>query len=88
MPTLDDILERLERYRQRARFTAVSGLLGVNPFTMFQGYPRNYRTCWVVAKDTGLPTTFSPEQCHPDLGKNTHIIETADELSQWLATNP
>src|SRR4051794_13058699 len=55
-PDLDDILERLERHHQRATFGAVAGLLGREPLTLFDGYPRTPRTSWVVSKSTGLPT--------------------------------
>jgi hypothetical protein len=88
MSRFEAILERLEQYRQRARFRAVGGLLGLNPNRMFRGYPRDSRTCWVVAKDTGLPTGFARAKCHPDLTSNPHVIETSIELRQWLANNP
>src|SRR5262249_49503943 len=38
-PDSDAILERLERYRQRATFGAVAGVPGLEPQTLFDGYP-------------------------------------------------
>ncbi len=43
-PTLDGILAILERHHQRATFSAVAGLLGVDPTYLFRGYPRTPRT--------------------------------------------
>jgi hypothetical protein len=37
--SLDDIVDRLDKYRQRATYGAVGGLLGRDPFTLFNGYP-------------------------------------------------
>ncbi len=85
---LDEILERLEHYRQRATFGAVAGFLGCQPYTLFDGYPRNRRTSWVVNKDSGEPTGFNKSAMHPDLHKNPHIITNSNELKRWLSTHP
>src|SRR5262245_47231094 len=79
-PNLDSILERLERYHQRATFGAVAGLLGHEPLTLFDGYPRTPRTSWVVNKDTGRPTGQDWAALHPDLLRNPHIISSSTEL--------
>lgn len=85
--TLDAILERLERHRQRATFGAVAGLLGREPVKLFEGYPRIPRTSWVVSKDTGLPTGQRSSETHPDLCKNPYVIRSSQELRDRLATH-
>jgi len=87
-PDLDSILARLERYRQRVTFGAVAGLLGREPLTLFDGYPRTPRTSWVVSKSTGKPTGQDGTALHPDLFKNPHVITNSGELKSWLATHP
>jgi hypothetical protein len=85
---LDSILERLERYRQRATFGAVAELLGREPFTLFDGYPRIPRTSWVVSKSSGRPTGQDGSALHPDLFQNPHVISNSAELKAWLASHP
>jgi hypothetical protein len=87
-PDLDSILLRLERHRQRATFGAVAGLLGRDPLTLFNDYPRSPRTSWVVGKSTGKPTGQSGTDLHPDLLKNPHVISGSAELKTWLASHP
>jgi hypothetical protein len=84
---LDEIVERLERYRQRATYGAVAGLLNRDPYTLFNGYPYTPRNSWVVRKSDGLPTGYHPQQLHPDLRKNSGIIQTTEELKKWLSLN-
>src|SRR4051812_11347419 len=50
---LDDILERLERHRQRATYGAVAGLLGRQPLTLFDGY--DFTPKWFIRQVTGRP---------------------------------
>ncbi len=44
MPTLDEILDVLERHHQRATFGAVGGVLGRDPRSLFNGYVRTPKT--------------------------------------------
>ncbi len=86
--SLDGIVERLERYRQRATYGAVAGLLGRQPLTLFNGYPFSPRNSWVVASGNGRPTNYQPSQLHPDLFRNSYVIKNSEELREWLATHP
>jgi hypothetical protein len=85
--TLDVLCERLERHVQRATYTAVADLLGLNPQSMFIGYPFTPRYSWVVAKDNEIPTKFHVTQMHPDLFSNPTVISTAVELQEWLESH-
>jgi hypothetical protein len=82
--TLDEILEVLERHRQRATFGAVAGVLGRDPRSLFSGYARTPRTAWVVNKSSGLPTGTKPEDYPPGLLQSERIIDMSDDLNLWL----
>lgn len=86
--TLDEMCERLERHRQRATYGAVADLLGLNPQSMFIGYPFTPRYSWVVAKENGIPSKYDVSQMHPDLFSNPSYITTAVDLQQWLDSHP
>lgn len=87
-PTLDNIVERLEKHRQRATYGAVAGLLGRQPLTLFDGYDFTPRNSWVVASGNGRPTNYHPSQLHPDLFSNPQVIRDKDELREWLSRHP
>lgn len=86
--TLDEMCERLERHRQRATYGAVAAILGLNPYSMFVGYPFTPRYSWVVAKETGIPSKYDVPQMHPDLFANEDYIDTAERLREWLDSHP
>ena len=86
MPTVDEILDCLNRKRVRATYQAVGDVIGV--------FQRNVARClgehsqrasWVVAKKTGLPTNYSDNDRHPDLMKSPRVISTGQELRELLA---
>jgi hypothetical protein len=85
--SLDDILDRLDQNKQRATYGAVAGLLGRDPFTLFDGYPFTPRNSWVVAKRNGLPTNYPANQVHPELERFDRIISDKRELREWLNAN-
>jgi hypothetical protein len=86
--TLDDIVERLDRYRQRATYRAVAGLLNREPLTLFDLYDFTPRNSWVVSSSTGTPTNYQPTPLHSDLRSNPEIIRNKDALRSWLSTHP
>jgi hypothetical protein len=83
-PTLDEILDVLERYQTRATFGAVAAFLNRDPLTLFSGYTRTPKTAWVVSKTTGLPTGTKADGYPPGLLNNKHVIDTSEELRTWL----
>ena len=87
-PDLGAILIKLDKYRQRATFGSVAGLLSREAFTLFDGYPRTPLTSWVVSKSTGKPTGQSSSEIHPALFDNPRIISSTEELRAWLANHP
>ena len=84
--TLDQILDALDRARQRATYGAVAAVLGMAPRTLMSGRERDRRHSWVVSRKSGQPTGYEPEQLHPELTRIAEVIETRAELETWLAT--
>lgn len=85
MASLDEVLDALDRYHQRATYGAVGRFIGRPASFIMQGCPRNRRHSWVVNQETGLPTGYLPEETHPALTSQARIIRTAAELRTWLA---
>jgi len=85
MSKLDQILDLLNRYHQRATYGAVAGVLGRIPRSVLQGRPRDWRHSWVVSDETGLPSEYPAPKIHPDIARRPEILRTPDELEAWLA---
>jgi hypothetical protein len=86
--TLTQILDRLDKHRQRATYGAVGALIGVQPWIIFDGLPWTSRTEWVVNKDTGLPSKKSRDQLNKDLFVHKDILNTKEDLLDWLHLHP
>ena len=84
LKTIDSIIEQLDHFHQRATYGAVAGVLNASPRNLMAGRSRSQRDSWVVAHGTGLPTGYSPDQVHPEIGSREQILSTAKDLSTWL----
>jgi hypothetical protein len=82
--SLDQILDLLQRYHQRATYGAVASLLGTAPRALMQGRPRDWRHSWVVNKETGLPGEYPSGKVHPALTERPEILESGADLEVWL----
>ena len=80
--SVDQILDTLNAKKVRATYSVVASLLGTHPKSVAGQYLGNRRpyASWVVSKSTGMPTDYLPENCHPDLQCNSHVIEDPAEL--------
>jgi hypothetical protein len=87
MWTLDQILDRLSQYHQRATYGAVGGVLGVIPIAVMQERPRDARHSWVVSQETGIPTGYTPAERDPNLHARNEILIERTALLDWL-NNP
>lgn len=79
---IDDVLNALNRHRVRATYGVVGILLGCSARQVaptFLGDRRPYAS-WVVSKANHMPTGYAPNECHPDLQSNSHVITDAEEL--------
>ena len=83
---MDQIIDALDRQRQRATYGAVAAVCQSSPRTLMAGRERDHRHSWVVRRQTGQPTGYEPEQIHPDLLHSDRVIETRVELERWLET--
>jgi hypothetical protein len=82
--SLDEILDQLDRYHQRATYGAVGRLVDRPAAYLMAGRPRDHRHSWVVNQDTHLPTGYTEEQMHPALQSRDEVIRDPDELAHWL----
>jgi hypothetical protein len=83
---MEQIIDALDRERQRATYGAVAALLGKAPRTVMSGRQRDHRHSWVVGRKSGTPTGYNTDLLHPELLTHEHIIETRAELEHWLAS--
>jgi hypothetical protein len=84
---LDGVLIALDRHCQRATYAAVGGVVELPAQSVMQGQRKAPISSWVVSKKTHLPTGYSAAERHPKLTSNPDVIQTCDELRQWLARN-
>ena len=82
--SLDTILDRLEREKQRATYGAVGALIGRIPRSVMQGRPKDARHSWVVSSDTLLPSDYAAHEMASDLLAHDAVLTSGDELRDWL----
>lgn len=82
--TIDSIIDQLDRFQQRATYGAVAGVLNLSPRNLMTGRSRSQRESWIVSYGTGLPTGYSLDQVHPEIGSREQILRSAKDLSAWL----
>jgi hypothetical protein len=82
--TFDDILDLLDRHRQRATYGAVGAVVDRLPRYLMGGRPRDHRHSWIVNHLTGLPTGYGPEDMHPELKSRPDVLHTSQQLEDWL----
>jgi hypothetical protein len=82
--SFDEILDLLQRHRQRATYGAIGAVLDRPPYYLMGGRPRDHRHSWVVSKESGLPTGYGREHMHPELEARDEILSTGDRLERWL----
>ena len=57
---IEDVLSRLERYRQRTTYAAVAGVVGGHYRNVMHDQTKSFRNSFVVNKSTKLPTGYGP----------------------------
>ena len=83
--TLDEIIDALDRNRQRATYGAVAGVVHSTARTLMKGREREQKNSWIVSTSTGIPTGYPPDALHPELKVNQKVLRTKEELSEFLA---
>jgi hypothetical protein len=74
-------MEFLNETRSRATYDAVGQAIGVSSRSVAELLGgRRPSASWVVAKRTGEPTGYGPNETHPDLKINAEVIQTSEEL--------
>jgi hypothetical protein len=82
--SIDSIVDQLDRFRQRATYGAVAGVLKLSPRNLMSGRSRNQRDSWIVSRNDGMPTGYEPEQVHPEIKSREQILMSAEDLGSWL----
>jgi hypothetical protein len=81
---IDDILDLLHRHHQRATYGALGGVVDRPARYLTAGWPRDHRHSWVVNRLTGLPTGYGPGDMHPKLRVNAEVLQSTQQLEDWL----
>jgi len=88
MPTvaysLEEVIDTLNRFHQRATYGAVGGLLDRNPRNIMSRSPRDPRHSWVVNQERGKPTGYRKTEIDPDIIERARVITSPEELQVWL----
>jgi hypothetical protein len=84
MRSLDSIIDTLDRHHQRATYGAIAALLGTSQRSLMQRKTKHARNSWVVNKETHLPTDYAESEMHPALLSNLDVLESEEELIEWL----
>jgi len=82
--SIDSIVEQLDRFRQRATYSAVAAVLNRSPRNLMSGRTRSPRDSWIVSNKDGLPTGYEREQMHPEIESRESILRSGEELESWL----
>ena len=82
--SIDSIVEQLDRFRQRATYGAVAGVLKLSPRNLMSGRSRNQRDSWIVSRNDGMPTGYEPDQVHPEIKSREQVLSSAEDLATWL----
>jgi hypothetical protein len=82
--SIDSIVDQLDRFRQRATYGAVAGLVKRSPRNLMSGRSRNQKDSWIVSHREGIPTGYGPDQVHPDIKSRDEILRSAEDLATWL----
>lgn len=81
------VVNLLDKYKIRATYGAVAGILGTIPRSVMVGLPRVPRNSWVVNRNTGQPTGYINSLLHPNLLTRNTILDTPAALQAFL-NNP
>jgi hypothetical protein len=82
--SLDEVVDLLVKYQQRATYGAVAAVVGGSPRSLLQGRPRDRRYSWIVNRDTGLPTGYDNSLVDPQIHARDVILDTEPDLRDWL----
>jgi hypothetical protein len=83
MPTkwsLEDLIDILDRYHQRATYGAVADLVGSKPAFVMNHIQRAPRYSWVVNQKTLLPTEYAEHEMHASLTERPFVLMNGKEL--------
>lgn len=80
----DHLLDTLQQHRQRATEGAVAEFVGRAAHELLIGRPRDARHSFIVNRVTFLPSGFRREEWHPELRAKPIVLQTLEQLDDWL----
>jgi hypothetical protein len=78
------IIATLDQHHQRATYGALAGIVGGLARSVMSGKPKVQRNSWIVSVDTHLPTGYPDNAKHPNLTERDPVLETPNQLREWL----
>jgi hypothetical protein len=84
MNSLDQILDLLNQYHQRATYGRRRGPGWCACNVSDEWRPRDWRHSWVVDKETKRPTEYASELVHPAIDERREILNSGEQLEAWL----
>lgn len=91
---IENVVRQLHKHGRRASYGSLTTVLGMQKGAyqaignLMAKRPRNHLNSWVVAKRTGLPSGYDPNEIDPRLPKSGPIIITPADLISWLKAHP
>ena len=84
MHTLEEVLDQLDRWHQRATYGAVAGVTGGSAHSLMRQRVHCPRDSWVVSARNKRPNGYAEADTHPALLERPHVIGTGAELGAWM----
>ncbi|HMJ57048.1 MAG TPA: hypothetical protein VK540_33495 [Polyangiaceae bacterium] len=80
------VLLDLQRAHQRATSGVVAEHLGGErtATNLMNGHTKDHLHSWVVAVESGLPSEYAPAERHPELKKDSRVINDKQDLKRRL----
>jgi hypothetical protein len=84
MHTLENVLDQLDRWHQRATYGAVAAVTGGSAQSLMRHRSPCPRDSWVVNARTKRPTGYADGDTHPALLERPEVINTGGALEAWM----
>jgi hypothetical protein len=78
------VIGQLAQHHQRATYGAVGGVVGLPAQSVMYRQPKSHQNSFVVSSRYHLPTSYLPQELHPNLQSRSMVIASADDLRAWL----
>ena len=84
-PSLEEVVDFLNRRQLRATYGAVAEVIGRPATFLMSGIPREPRYSWIVNQKSLRPTGYSENECHPALLRKAFVLMSGAEIRDWMS---